>query len=438
LAVYSGSSISTLTPVVSKGAGATNPSLTFLALAGVTYKIALDGGAGVHGDTELYFRAVPTNDPFESPQAIAGSAGSLTGSNVNASWQEGEPDHGGPGGRSVWYLWSAPSEGAVRFETTGSSFDTVLGVYTGNMLAGLSPVVSNDDCDDAEPGASASCVTFDAVAGTSYRLAVDGYNFESGGLALSWRPAVSCTIVGTSGADALTGTAGDDVLCGRGGDDILKGQGGNDTIIGGAGVDTVSFADAAAGVVANLTTGTATGQGSDVLEELEAITGSPHVDKLDGDAANNALSGGAGADGLWGQGGDDTVQGGGGADTIGPGPGDDTASGGLGTDTAHFARAGAVIADLRAGTASGQGTDVLTAMENVVGSPAADQIYGTGVANVLQGAGGSDTVEGRGGDDTLYGAAGDDVLHGGNGADSCDGGIGTDTATSCATSVSIP
>jgi Ca2+-binding RTX toxin-like protein len=115
---------------------------------------------------------------------------------------------------------------------------------------------------------------------------------------------------GTAAANVLTGTAAADVICGLGGNDVIKGQGGNDTIIGGAGIDSVDFANAAVPVTANLSTGAATGQGTDKLLEVESIDGSPYADKLTGDTGPNRLSGKSGKDTLSGLGGPDQMYGG--------------------------------------------------------------------------------------------------------------------------------
>jgi Ca2+-binding RTX toxin-like protein len=293
---------------------------------------------------------------------VSGASGTVSGANVNASRQSYEPYHAGSyGGSSVWYSWTAPFSGPIISKTLGSDFDTLLGIYTGGTLSGLTEVAFNDDCVDSAVGDS--CAQLNAVNGTTYRIAVDGYNGVQGNIALRWGVVEPpCDITGTAGADTLTGTAGNDRICGLGGDDVIKGQGGDDTIVGGAGVDTVSYLDATTGVIANLTTGTATGQGTDTLQEVESITGSPHNDKLDGDAGANVLRGVGGADGVWGQAGNDQVYGGDGNDTVGPGAGNDYADGGIGADTAHFAKAAAVAADLTAGTATGEGTDTLAAI----------------------------------------------------------------------------
>lgn len=126
--------------------------------------------------------APPANDDFAAAQTISGPAGSIVGTNVDATQEEGEPDHvPQSAGRSVWYRWTAPAAGRVVFDTCdGPSTDTALAVYVGSSVAALRRVVRNDDsCEDR------SLVTFAAVAGRSYSIAVDG--FQSGGpFTLSW------------------------------------------------------------------------------------------------------------------------------------------------------------------------------------------------------------------------------------------------------------
>ena len=94
-----------------------------------------------------------------------------------------------------------------------------------------------------------------------------------------------------------------------------------------------------------------------------------------------------------------------------------------------YAAGGAVAVDvsLVSGTATGQGTDTLSTIENVIGSDGADTIRGTGEANILYGSDINDTVEADG-NDSLVGGAGDDMLHGGDaGDDTLLGGDDNDT-----------
>ncbi len=127
--------------------------------------------------------AAPANDNFASAQTLLGGFASVSGTTANATKQSKEPNHAGnAGGHSVWYSWNAPDTKAVTIDTIGSSFNTLLAVYTGSTLASLSLVASNDDIS---VGDTQSRVTFTANAGTTYQIAVDGYNGASGNLILT-------------------------------------------------------------------------------------------------------------------------------------------------------------------------------------------------------------------------------------------------------------
>ena len=77
----------------------------------------------------------------------------------------------------------------MTLDTHGSTFDTLLAVYTGNSVSSLSPVVSDDDTSVAD---LTSSVSFGAKAGVTYRIAVDGYFGAEGPITLNmaWSPPV--------------------------------------------------------------------------------------------------------------------------------------------------------------------------------------------------------------------------------------------------------
>ena len=93
----------------------------------------------------------------------------MVGTNSAATREIGEPYHAGKfGSNSVWYVWHAPATGIATFDTRGSTFDTLLGVYTGTSLGSLTLVASDDD----RGGYLTSQLRFNAVAGTDYQIAV--------------------------------------------------------------------------------------------------------------------------------------------------------------------------------------------------------------------------------------------------------------------------
>ncbi len=91
----------------------------------------------------------------------------------------------------------APFDGPVSFDTYGSDFDTVLAAYTGNSIANLNTVAANDyiyndvppwiiNVPAFVPYSNPSKISFNAQAGTTYYLAVDGVNGAAGNASLSW------------------------------------------------------------------------------------------------------------------------------------------------------------------------------------------------------------------------------------------------------------
>ena len=165
----------------------------------------------------------PANDAFASAVLVnAGASGaSVTGSNINASRESAEPAHVDvPDGHSVWWRWIPATSSAVRVDTLGSDFDTVLAVYTGSTLGTLTLVGENDDEEtpDENPTFSrirTSFVEFNAVAGTTYHIAVDGWGDPSafppgstGNIVLRVQPAAAGTPAFTSSAQNASAEPG--------------------------------------------------------------------------------------------------------------------------------------------------------------------------------------------------------------------------------------
>ena len=152
-------------------------------------------------------------------------------------------------------------------------------------------------------------------------------------------------VSGEKGNDRLEGGAGDDIVDGGAGDEpVLEGGAGSDTVLGGTGIDyadggpgdgdivrgdsgidylsggegaqdIVSYASATRqGVIVDLETGLARGDGHDALSEFEDVVGSAQDDELEGNPGSNRLDGGVGDDALDGDGGPDEAFGGAGSD----------------------------------------------------------------------------------------------------------------------------
>lgn len=187
LAVYLGDSLDDLTSMASDdNSGGDGCFVTLLVTNGLTYHITVDGWSGASGQIDLNLDFIPTppppaNDDFANRTVLSGFSDQASASNATATKEPGEPDHdGAPGGHSVWWTWTAPATGDVQITTDGSDFETTLAVYTGTSVSNLDYIAS-----DTFSGVTRSLVSFQAVGGMAYQIAVDGYYGAFGEIALA-------------------------------------------------------------------------------------------------------------------------------------------------------------------------------------------------------------------------------------------------------------
>ncbi|MCO8129265.1 IPT/TIG domain-containing protein, partial [Acidimicrobiia bacterium EGI L10123] len=135
--------------------------------------------------------APPANDDFADPVVLTGATGQVTGSNAGATMEPGEYSAGSRE-TSVWYQWTAPSDGELELDTFGSTFDTILNVYTGTAVNVLPLVAANDDDAGIQSRIAIADPSFPAftptsvVGGTTYRIGINGYQGDTGDLTLNW------------------------------------------------------------------------------------------------------------------------------------------------------------------------------------------------------------------------------------------------------------
>jgi serralysin len=219
-------------------------------------------------------------------------------------------------------------------------------------------------------------------------------------------------LTGSQYGDLLIGDDGTNRLDGFNGDDTLQGGLGADVLYGALGFDTADYSDSLVAINIGIfragTGGTAEG---DTLTYIERIVGSDYDDNLVGGGATSTLDGGLGDDTLFDYGGAAIMNGGAGNDTLIGGANGDTINGGDDVDQVRYVVSNAAVqVDLGAGTASGghaQG-DVITFVENLVGSQYGDTLTGDGGENRIEGLNGDDRINGGGGRDFLFGGAGAD------------------------------
>ena len=310
------------------------------------------------------------------------------------------------------------ASGQVTVLLAGAGSDSLTGTSGADSLVGNN---GNDTLnggagdDTLNGGAGSDTAVFGAGNNTVNLTLTTGQNTGEGTDVLSGIE----NLVGGDGDDVLIGDTANNQLDGGTGNDNLSGGAGDDTLSGGDGNDTATFGAGNNTVNLTLTTGQNTGEGTDVLSSIENLVGGDGDDSLTGDTANNQLDGGTGNDTLLGDAGNDTLIGGAGNDSLVGGAGTDTATFGSGNNTVNLT--------LTTGQNTGEGTDVLSGIENLVGGDGNDSLIGDGGNNQLDGGTGNDTLNGAIGIDTLIGGAGIDILVGQQGNDFLDGGTGDDS-----------
>jgi hypothetical protein len=164
--VYTGDSLCGVARVTTTQTGTRR---FFEAVEGVTYHIAIDGGGARQASFHLALLRPPppANDMFSSPQELSGSTATVNGTTLAAGVEPDEPNVAGSAGVSVWYRWTAPSSGRARIVLGLSEYGSHVTAYTGDSVSALTEVQRLMEYARGE-------YDFRVVAGTTYRIAVDG------------------------------------------------------------------------------------------------------------------------------------------------------------------------------------------------------------------------------------------------------------------------
>lgn len=117
-----------------------------------------------------------------APPPIEQFEGTFFGGNTSGGGAQIARRNISPGTGNVrWFSWRAPGSGIATFGTVGSTFDTVLAVYTGTP-----PDLVLIGSDDDRGGFLASRVRFNAVQGTSYLFSISGFDGAVGEIVMSF------------------------------------------------------------------------------------------------------------------------------------------------------------------------------------------------------------------------------------------------------------
>lgn len=140
----------------------------------------------VADSTFLDRTAKPINDDLVNATTLGvTSVVPVYGSNVLSTAQAGEPaTAGAAASHSVWYRFRSTGQNTLSIDTLGSSFDTVLGIYTGAAVDSLRLAGANDNVG-SKPH---SMVTIQTPAtARTYHVKVDGKSGAVGAIRLNVR-----------------------------------------------------------------------------------------------------------------------------------------------------------------------------------------------------------------------------------------------------------
>ncbi len=179
--------------LVSGPATLDGPFLTFTGRPGtVTVRAAQPGDAVYRAappvTRSFVIRPPPDNDEPAAALRLSGASGSVTGTNLHATAGSADPY---PAGHSVWWRWSAPSNGILSLDTDGSAVPAALSV-----LAGPTPDELEFVAADARPGIPGR-LELPVSAGAVYYFVLDAFDDLQGTLRLAWSlapPSVAQTI----------------------------------------------------------------------------------------------------------------------------------------------------------------------------------------------------------------------------------------------------
>jgi hypothetical protein len=125
----------------------------------------------------------PPNDAFAAATTVSSFPAQFTATTTGATTEAGEPTTLNCAGttkiigKTVWYTFTAPGTANLTIDTLGSNYDTILAVYSGSAIGGLTQVACNDDFIASS---TQSRVNVALAAGVTYKVQVGGFVGNTG------------------------------------------------------------------------------------------------------------------------------------------------------------------------------------------------------------------------------------------------------------------
>jgi hypothetical protein len=191
LRIFFGRSISRLLQIADNDDVFGNPPASEIKIRvskGTEYRIVVDARGDTSGDVALtlsylgFFPEGPSNDNYVGRTSLTGDHVVVDASNEGASeeifenWVFGSD-------RSVWWKWTASTNGVAVISTTGSGFDTNLRIYWDfpELFHPYGLIAENDDFGSGVQ----SLIALRVEEGMTYAIRVAGYNGSFGPIHLA-------------------------------------------------------------------------------------------------------------------------------------------------------------------------------------------------------------------------------------------------------------
>jgi CSLREA domain-containing protein len=177
-------------------------------------------------------RAAPANDNFADAKSVtfplpySDTVGDFD--QADPDGEAGEPQSCSSKPASIWYTLTPSSDTVITVDTEGSTFDTVLSIYTGATLGNLTELACNDDFSAVTAlGLTSTIMNVAVSANTTYRIRVSALDSatllegESATLNIKVTPPAQ-TFVVNSTLDAIDASVGNGTCASPGGTCTLR------------------------------------------------------------------------------------------------------------------------------------------------------------------------------------------------------------------------
>lgn len=121
------------------------------------------------------------SDAFASAEDLTPTSFTLWADNSLATSEPNEPNPGDLGsGATLWWKWTAPTNGELSIASEGGPFESVFSVFKGESIDSLTEVAASEiKCVNGYPSLVRES-QFPVTAGTTYRIKVDSRTLDGG------------------------------------------------------------------------------------------------------------------------------------------------------------------------------------------------------------------------------------------------------------------